>query len=228
VQGTIEQALEAITGEDVRITGSGRTDAGAHACAQVIAFSTRSTLPAETFRRALNAHLPDDIAVVSAEDAAADFHPRFDASSRIYRYLIWNRPERSPFYLGRAHHVPVHLNDARMNDALSRLVGIRDVSAFVPVRADGPRARRIFSARCCREGDLITITLEASGFMRQMVRAIVGTVISVGRGRMSVEEFEVIVRAGRRTLAGDTAPAHGLYLDEVVYRRESGDSTLEE
>ena len=217
VQGTIERALKLITGEDIGVAGSGRTDAGAHARGQVIAFSTSSQLPAITLQRALNANLPADIAVIAAEEVEADFHPRYDAASREYRYLIWNRSERSPFFGGRAFHVPVPLDDALMSRTLGLLVGNTDVSAFVPVRADGNRFRRIHAAGCDRDGHLITITLQASGFMRQMVRAIVGTVIRVGRGTMSIEEFDTVVRLGRRSLAGDSVPAYGLYLDRVIY-----------
>lgn len=218
MQGTLERALTAITGESTGIAGSGRTDAGAHACAQVVAFSTHSSLPVETLKRALNAHLPHDIAVVRVDEVDESFHPRFDAVARVYRYLIWNRPERSPFLRGRAYHVPVRLDEAAMREALNHLVGILDVSAFVPVAAEGSRTRQLFAAACRRDGDLITITLEASGFMRQMVRAIVGTVLRVGRGTITLEEFDAIVQAGRRELAGDTAPAEGLYLEKVVYR----------
>jgi tRNA pseudouridine38-40 synthase len=222
VQGTLEQALAAITGEDVHITGSGRTDAGAHAVGQVIAFDTESSLSADTFRRALNAHLPWDISVVASTEAAAEFHPRFDAAARAYRYLIWNRPERSPFWRGRAYHIPAPLDVAAMSAALDRLVGLRDMSSFVPMRTEGSRTRQIFGATCVRDGDVIEITLTASGFMRQMVRAIVGTVIQVGRGTMTVNEFEAVAASGSRLLAGDTAPAEGLYLVEVVYGERTG------
>jgi tRNA pseudouridine38-40 synthase len=221
VQGTLEQALAAITGENVHITGSGRTDAGAHAIGQVFAFDTGSSLPADTFRRALNAHLPRDISVTASADAPEAFHPRFDATARVYRYLIWNRPERSPFWRGRAHHIPVPLDVDAMSAALGRLVGLRDMSSFVPVKTEGSRARHIFSAECRRDGDLISVTLEASGFMRQMVRAIVGTVIRVGRGTMGVGEFATVAASGSRLLAGDTAPAEGLYLVEVIYGARS-------
>jgi tRNA pseudouridine38-40 synthase len=154
---------------------------------------------------------------VAAADAHGDFHPRYDATSRIYRYLIWNRPERSPFWEGRAYHVAARLDERRMDEALCHLVGVRDIGSFVPARATGKRVRPIFAAGCDRTFDLIRITLEASGFMRQMVRAIVGTAIQVGRGSMTVEEFESVVSSGCRTVAGDTAPAHGLYLEKVTY-----------
>jgi tRNA pseudouridine38-40 synthase len=217
VQGELERALMAVTGERTGIVASGRTDAGAHSLGQVVAFSTESALSADTFRRALNAHLPDDITVARTDDAPPGFHPRFAARRRTYRYLVFNRAERSPFYRDRALHIATPLDVSRIEEALQLLVGRRDVSAFVPVQANGNRERYIYAASCRRDGDLVSITLEASGFMRQMVRSIVGTVIRVGRGKLSVSDFAEIMRSGRRELAGDTAPAHGLYLAEVLY-----------
>lgn len=217
VQGTIERAITAVTGETAAITAAGRTDAGAHARRQVIAFSTHSTLSSDTFRRALNAHLPESVAVTRVDDVPLAFHPRFDASKRTYEYFIWNRPVRSPFFAGRATHVPWYLDVDLMDDAASGLVGIRDVSAFVPAAATGDRRRLIYAASCKRDGDLVVVRLEASGFMRQMVRAIVGTLMQVGAGRRTVDDFVAITEAGRRQLAGTTAPADGLYLIDVEY-----------
>jgi tRNA pseudouridine38-40 synthase len=217
VQGTLEAALQLITGERTAVIGSGRTDAGAHALGQVCAFSTASALPPDTFRRALNAHLPDDLAVISACEVDADFHPRFEAVRRTYRYLIWNRETRSPFWQGRAAQVRVPLDERRMDEALQLLAGPRDMSSFVPARTTGSRVRTIFSASCRRDGDLITIEIAASGFMRQMVRALVGTVIRVGTGRLDLADFQRVVDMAHRPAAGDTAPAHGLYLVRVDY-----------
>ncbi len=227
MQATLEAAIQAITGEQVTVTGSGRTDAGAHALGQVIAFSTASVLPSDTLRRALNATLPFDIAVTSASDAMPDFHPRHDARSRTYRYLIWNRSVRSPLWHGRAAHVKPRLDVRKMDAALRVLEGRHDLGAFIPAQTEGSRERTIYRARCFREGDLVIIDLEATGFMRQMVRTIAGTAIDIGRGALDVESFHRVLLSRNRTVAGETAPAHGLYLLSVNYDRSGGDERRE-
>jgi tRNA pseudouridine38-40 synthase len=217
VQGVLEEAVEAVTQERTRIVGSGRTDAGAHALGQVVAFSTSSVLPADTLVRAINAHLPVDVAVVDAQDVDLEFHPRFDARSRVYRYLIWNRPVRSPHWTGHAMYIPGRLDVASMNEAAGLLVGCHDFSAFVPVQQDGSRVRAVSAATVRREGDLVVFEIEATGFMKQMVRSIAGTLIRVGRGKVPAGDITRILTSKERTMAGDTAPAHGLYLVDVRY-----------
>lgn len=217
VQQTLEEAIGSITGETVTVYGSGRTDAGAHAVGQVIAFSTDMDLEPRTLVRTLNALLPRDIAVVEAEEVPLEYHPRYHAVSRTYRYLIWNRGVRSPFWQGRAAHVSRHLDERVMNLAAGRLVGRRDVGAFVPARTKSEKVRRIYATSCTRQDDLITIEITASGFMRQMVRAIAGTLIEVGLGHRTPEDFERIVTSRDRRQGGDTAPPEGLYLISVQY-----------
>jgi len=217
VQQTLEHTIEAITQQEALILGSGRTDAGAHALGQVVVFDTASSLSASTLQRAMNALLPFDISITAADDVAGDYHPRLDAESRVYRYLIWNRPVRSPFWHGRAAHVPRSLDITTMNEAAQALVGERDFSAFVPVQQQGSRRRIMLRAGCARDGHLATIDLEATGFMRQMVRSIAGTLIRVGLGKLSVEGFRAILESGNRHQAATTAPAAGLYLAEVRY-----------
>jgi tRNA pseudouridine38-40 synthase len=209
-----------IVQEPVKTLASGRTDAGAHAVCQVVAFSTESRLRAATLCRAMNAVLPDDIAVTSCRDTSEDFNPRRDAASRTYRYLIWNRTVRSPFLLDRAAHVKPRLDEEEMNRAAHALVGRHDLSAFIPVRSDGNRERSIYSLHCRRNGHMVTVEIEATGFMRQMVRAIVGTLIRVGTGKLSPAEFADILGGRDRALGGDTAPACGLYLVAVRYPGE--------
>jgi tRNA pseudouridine38-40 synthase len=217
----LEEAISAITGENVRTDASGRTDAGAHALGQVVAFSTASTLPAPTLRRAINVHLPFDIAVSEVAEAEPGFNPRRDARSRTYRYLIWNRVVRSPLWHGRAAHIRQPLNERAMHEAAQALVGNHDFSSFVPVRQAGNRIRRVDRAACSREGDVITFEIEGSGFMRQMVRSMAGTLISVGLGKMTVRDVADVVASRTRTEAGDTAPAHALYLVDVRYASDS-------
>jgi tRNA pseudouridine38-40 synthase len=218
VQAALEQAIGKVTQEDeVKLVASGRTDAGAHALQQVVAFSTGSRLAPDVLRRAVNAHLPRSIAVTHVQEMPADFHPRYDATSRIYRYLIWNRPVRSPFWEERAAHVPRPLNETAMQRAASLLVGQHDFGAFVPVNHVGSRRRMMYRAECRREGALVILELEASGFMRQMVRTIAGTLIWVGLGQIDSAEFQRILQSADRTAAAQTAPARGLYLHSVLY-----------
>ena len=219
MQGTLEQAVRAVTQEGVTVVGAGRTDAGAHALGQTVAFSTQSTLPVAVLSRALNAHLPMDIAVTSAVEVGPDFHPRYDADCRVYRYLMWNRAVRSPFWLGRAAHVKAHLDEEAMHRAAAHVVGYHDFSAFVPVTAAGNPERTIYRATCRREGDLVVVELEASGFMRQMVRSIVGTLVRVGRGRLSPADFRDILESRDHRRAGDTLSGAGLYLVDIKYAR---------
>lgn len=217
VQSVLESAIGRVTGENVGIIGSGRTDAGAHARAQVIAFSTESSLPAAVLGRAINAYLPDDITVISIAEADKAFHPRFDARSRAYRYLIWNRSTPSPFWVGRAMFVRRQLDVATMADAARLLEGTHNFGAFVASTAPGDRTRTMYSARCWREDDLVVIELEATGFMQQMVRAITGTLVRVGLGKLTPREFSAILASHDRVQAGETAPAYGLYLMRVQY-----------
>jgi tRNA pseudouridine38-40 synthase len=218
VQATLEGALSRVTQEDIHVIGSGRTDAGAHAVFQVVAFSTESGLRAAVLQRAANAILPRDVVITGARDVAESFHPRFDARSRVYRYVIWNRPVRSPFWEGRGAHIKPHLDESAMNRALYHVKGRCDFGSFVPANFHGSRERTVWEARCWRDGWTVSVEIEAEGFMRQMVRSIVGTLIDVGRGKIDVDEFKRIVLARDRTQAGRTAPAHGLYLVSVRYQ----------
>jgi len=217
VQATLEQAIESITGGKPSVVASGRTDAGAHALRQVVAFSTETKLGTDVLRRALNATLPADIAVTSAQEVRSDFHPRFDASSRVYRYVIWNRPVRSPFWHGRAAHVKPYLDVGAMHEAARHLTGTHDFGAFVPRNLAGSRTRTVYRAECRRDGDVVLIELEGDGFMRQMVRSIVGTLVRVGLGKIGSAEFRGILASLDRKRAATTAPAAGLYLAEVRY-----------
>jgi tRNA pseudouridine38-40 synthase len=217
VQSILERAVEAVTQERTPVVGSGRTDAGAHALGQVVAFSSSSTLSTATLCRALNAQLPSDVSVIRVSDMPLTFHPRFDATSRTYRYLIWNRPVSSPFWQGRAAHVKPHLDTEAMGQAAEHLLGTHDYGAFVAATASLNRARTVFRADCRRDSDLVVVELEANGFMRQMVRAIVGTLILVGRGKLEPRDVRRILESRKRERAGDTAPAHGLYLVNVRY-----------
>jgi tRNA pseudouridine38-40 synthase len=217
VQDTLERAIEVVTHEKVKLTGSGRTDAGAHALGQVVAFTTTSQLSSVRLGQGINVNLPKDVAVTSVCDVEESFHPRFDATRRIYRYLIWNRSVRSPLWHGRSAHVKYKLDERLMSEAATHLLGEHDFGAFVPSNLKEGRIRTLYRVDCRREGDLVVLQLEGNGFRRQMIRSIVGTLIRVGRGRIQPDELPGILQSKDRTRAAETAPACGLYLMDVIY-----------
>lgn len=221
VQAELERAISAVCDEPVRVTGAGRTDAGVHASGQVIDFRTASALDGVTIGRGVNALLPEDIAVSALEPAGERFHARFSATGRTYEYRIRHATERDPLERLRELHVAGSLDIAAMREASAGLVGRRDFSSF----AAGPGGvRTIRRAAWCEDGTLVRFEIAADAFLRGMVRAIVGTVLWVGRGKIDVAGFERIVAAKDRAQAGPSAPANGLCLVAVEYgeRAEPG------
>jgi len=221
IQQAIEQAIKRITHESVTVIGAGRTDAGTHALAQVANFHTTSDLDATTWRRALNAVLPGDIAVTEAEWTQDSFHARFAARGKHYRYLILNRSSSSPLFRGVCWHVAAPLSASRMRQAAVRLLGRHDFRGFQAADpTHDPSASTICDvARCAvrRTGDRITIDLEADRFLKYMVRNIVGTLREIGHRKRDPNDISAILTSGDRRLAGPTAPARGLTLVEVRY-----------
>jgi tRNA pseudouridine38-40 synthase len=227
IQATLERALAEVAGEPVPVTGAGRTDAGVHALGQVAGFATTSRIPAERFPAALNAHLPSDIRVVSAEDVPEGFHARYDAVARIYRYEILNRPGPSALLRGLAYHVPEPLDLGAMRRAAGPLAGSHD---FVAYRGVGSPTRtticRVSSlAVSAADGDLLdggagvrgSISVTSDRFLRHMVRMITGTLIRVGLGRLPAEAPEAFLADPDNRRTGPTAPPHGLYLVRIDY-----------
>jgi|UniRef100_A0A7V6A5W4 tRNA pseudouridine38-40 synthase len=219
IQEVIETALARITGEAVRLTGSGRTDAGVHALGQVANFATCSTVPLRAFRHGLNSLLPLDIAVLEAEEVPLTFHARYSALSKTYAYRLLNRPVRSPINRLHAWLLTASLDVAAMQQAATALRGEHDFSAF---RAAGSRpgtaVRRVDEAvwRTRPEGWL-TFTISANGFLRGMVRSLVGTLVEIGKGKYPPEYLGEIMEKRDRRLAGPTAPPQGLFLVKVEY-----------
>jgi tRNA pseudouridine38-40 synthase len=219
VQGVIEEKLALITGETVHLIGSGRTDSGVHAFGQVANFKTKSQLPVYSIQRALNSLLPPDIVIQQAEEIEEGFHARKESKSKVYEYRILNRDLRSAFHHKYAWHLPQALDLKKMREATRILIGEHDFSSFRSVGSPTRTSiRRVIRAEWKRSRDgLIRFEIEANGFLKQMVRALVGTLVEVGKGRINSEEFRKILNARDRKKAGPTAPAHGLFLKEVKY-----------
>ncbi|MBN2565076.1 MAG: tRNA pseudouridine(38-40) synthase TruA [Candidatus Eisenbacteria bacterium] len=222
VQGVLEGALSDLAGEETRLTGAGRTDAGVHALGQVANARTCLELPVGDVKRAINARLPDDVLVTDVSDVPASFHARFDATSRAYLYLMSGL--QSPLWRRNRWFVRYKLDLPAMRAALETLAGEHDFGSFCLTGSEPAHQRcRVahISLECHGEiGDLIVLRVTANRFLRGMVRSIVGTLVEVGRGRITATEFESILNARDRSAAGPTAPPWGLYLQEVRYDQE--------
>ena len=219
IQDTLEGAIKGLTGEEVKTVSSGRTDAGVHALGHVANFTTGSRIPPEAWAPALNRLLPADIRVLSSEDAKPDFHARYSATGKIYKYTILRRREPSALYRNFAWHVGRALKLTAMREAAEHLVGKHDFSAF-RAAACGAKTpvRSLRSLEIKKRGDFIEISLEADAFLMHMARNIVGTLVEVGLGRFSPGDVKGMLKSRDRTTAGRTAPPQGLYLVTVFYK----------
>jgi tRNA pseudouridine38-40 synthase len=230
VQEALEAALGQVTQQSITVWAAGRTDAGVHALGQVIAFDTSWRHSLEDLERAMNAVLPPDIAVRELEVAASDFHPRYDARSRHYRYRVYNASVRSPIARRQSLHVSYPLDMAMMQRAAQSLVGEHDFATFGQPPQGEVTVRRVSSAvwgeepcHCARPGGaqnggrFLTFDIEANAFLYRMVRSIVGTLLDVGQGRMAVGAFEEAFVSCDRSRAGRTVAPHGLCLVQVNY-----------
>lgn len=221
VQGVFEETLARLTQEKIRVIAASRTDAGVHALEQVINFRTESRHSCEVFVRALNALLPADIAVISCEEAEPKFNARFQAKSKIYRYLIYNRAHRRAFGHSYCWHLPWKIDIDKMKKASSYLIGEHNFASF---QAKSPDSKEKDPVRNLSRIDIIEtkagyiiFELEANGFLKQMVRNIIGTLVLAGTGKILPETIKEILESKDRTKAGPTAPAEGLYLVKVLY-----------
>lgn len=222
IQEKIEDAFEKLTSHRPRVLASGRTDAGVHAAGQVVACPIESALPCETILRATNAHLPDDIRVLSVTETTADFHPIRDAIQKRYRYTVDNSPFHDVFSRLYAWHIPEPLNFEAMTSAAAKLIGELDCKCFET--SGSPRNSTIrhlidveVSERRLGNGRQLLIEVEANGFLYNMMRNIVGTLVVIGRGRQNVSWLDEVLASRDRRQAGPTAPAHGLCLLHVTY-----------
>ncbi|MBN1526319.1 MAG: tRNA pseudouridine(38-40) synthase TruA [Candidatus Omnitrophica bacterium] len=218
VQEAVEKTLRKIIGEKICLIGAGRTDSGVHARGQVANFKTASHLAPERIKRALNSRLPEDIAVSAVEEAGTDFHAQFSALGKRYRYTILNSDAKDPFVRRFAYYCPQSLDLSEMRKAARHLVGKHDLKALQnsgSVRKDTVRMIRKIAIE--KNGPLVYIDIEAAGFLYNMARNIVGTLIEVGRGKMPAVRVKEILSGKDRRYCGPTAPARGLCLIKVIY-----------
>ncbi len=218
VQETVEKSLQDILGHEVRVTASGRTDAGVHALGQVINFRTGSRIPVNGLLRALNSVFPPDLSAREVQEVSPDFHARYLAVSKKYVYIIDTSTILSPFLSRYIMHLPGGLDIPAMVQAARALKGRHDFSSFMGVGSPvKTTVREIFDFEIFGKGSRVFFSIRGSGFLRHMVRNIVGTLIPVGRGEMTSRDVERILALKDRTQAGPTAPPQGLYLVEVEY-----------
>jgi tRNA pseudouridine38-40 synthase len=223
VQGLLEDALRALDDRDVTVHGAGRTDAGVHALGQVASFSLARRTTADVVQRSLNATLPLTVRVLSAEAAPDDFHARFNSSGKTYRYRVWNADVLDPFERRYAWHVYGALDLAAMRSAAALIEGTHDFAAFQGQKSDVRSTVRNVSAStlriedCVPQSAIVVYEISGDGFLRHMVRAIVGTLVEIGRGRKPVDWMNDVLESRDRAAAGQTAPAEGLFLVTVHY-----------
>lgn len=229
IQDILKDNIFSITGEHVRLTGASRTDAGVHALGQIAAFATHSRLPVDTISRALNANLPQDIRIINSEETESDFHPRYDALRKSYFYIIAMKTKQTAFLYRYVWDVKTKLDVEALIKAAGILQGKHDFSSF---RGSGCSAkttvreiyaleitshRKISFMSAAIKGDFFKIRIEANAFLRHMARNIVGTLVEIGRGRISPETIKGILKSCDRKKAGPTAPANGLFLEKIIY-----------
>lgn len=216
IQDEIEKAIKKITNQEIEVHGSGRTDAGVHALGQVANFEIETKIPAEKMKFALNQHLPDDIRILSSEEADAGFHSRFSAKGKTYRYRIQTGEVKRPFERNTAYFVRGDLDIGKMRESAQYLIGEHNFASF---KSEGSSAknfvREIFSIEIRKTEDIIEMEISGNGFLYNMVRIIAGTLVEIGKGRnLDIPE---ILSQEKREFAGPTAPAHALFLKEVYY-----------
>lgn len=218
VQETLQNAVERILGKRCPVTGCSRTDAGVHALGFCCCLRAETGLSPERLQTALNAVLPRDIAVCGCREVPEAFHPRYDCKKKTYQYLVWNGKTRHPFYEGRAYFYPYGLDAPFLHAQAQDFCGTHDFSTFCAANGSvEDKVRTVYAFSVAREGDLVRFTVTGDGFLYNMVRIMVGTLLDIQAGRLSAGTISDILAAGDRSRAGVTAPAQGLYLVRAEY-----------
>ncbi|PLT35305.1 tRNA pseudouridine(38-40) synthase TruA [Bacillus sp. V5-8f] len=222
IQLEMEKALRKIhKGEEIKVSASGRTDAGVHAKGQVIHFDSAYAFPAANWEKAMNALLPNDIAVISVEKVSQEFHSRFNASGKEYRYIISLSKKRDPFRRNYVYHFPFELNSTDIEEAIPFLLGTHDFTSFCSAKTEvEDKVRTIRQIELLKEGDMLTFRFVGNGFLYNMVRILVGTLLEVGTGKKKPSDMGQILKKKDRSYAGKTVPGQGLYLWEVFYENK--------
>lgn len=223
VQGEIERILTRMHKNiKVKIEGAGRTDAGVHAKGQVFHFDTHLNILAENWKRALNAQLPDDIFVHHVQQVSPCFHSRFDAIEREYRYFIWNNEERDIFRRHYTYYNMTNFNIDLIKQACQQFEGTHDFTSFcsAQTRVKGSKVRTLYEVSCTNDENIVQFKIRGNGFLYNMVRIIVGTLLDIGAGKLHIDDVEQIFLKKDRTAAGKTAPPEGLFLWSIKYPNE--------
>lgn len=218
IQQVVAEAWSAASGETIKLVGSGRTDAGVHAYGQTANFQTTATIPVDRIPYALNARLPGSIRILDAKERSMDFHSRFSAKGKVYEYRILNNTFGSSLRRNRVWHVRSSLNANRMAAAAQHFVGTHDFTSFSSIKSQSKdKVRTIYGINLNQEADEYIFTIEGNGFLYNMVRIMIGTLVDVGMGKREPDEISRLLQSKDRDEAGKTAPPQGLYLKKVIY-----------
>lgn len=218
IQEEIEKAIEKTIREKVKLIGSGRTDKKVHALGQVANFKTQARMPGGRYKYALKEYLPEDITIRNSKEVSLDFHSRFDATKKIYKYIVYNGKLPRALFRKFSYFYPYDLDIEAMKVASKYLVGTHDFESFKPTESDvHTTIKTIYNIDIVKRGELIEFTIEGKSFLHNMVRIIVGTLLFIGSGKLSKEEMPKIMKVKKREKAGPTAPPQGLYLKKVFY-----------
>lgn len=218
VQEELQDAIEKILGSRESITGCSRTDSGVHANMYCCTLCTDSDIDCYKLQGALNAKLPNDISVFSCEDVSEDFHPRYSCTAKQYVYKIYNASARDPFFENRALHYRPLIDEEFLNNQARDYIGTHDFTSFCSTKSDlEDNVRTVYDASVTRDGDVVTFTVTADGFLYNMVRIMVGTLLFISEGKREQNSIPKMIEAKDRKVAGATAPPHGLYLNRVYY-----------
>lgn len=218
VEGELKAALDKATGEDINVIGAGRTDKKVHSLGQVVNFHTNIDIPGENYKKLMDFLLPDDISIKDSCEVDENFHSRFDAKSRQYKYLVYNRELPNAIYRNFSYHFPYYLDIEKMREASRYLIGTHDFTAFKQTEnVEINPIRTIEMIEIEKNGDFFQFRIRGNAFLHNMVRIIVGTLLFIGTGKLEAEELEDILKSKDRSRAGITAGPEGLFLEEVNY-----------